>query len=185
MTLSVTGNVHQDHTFYLQPHTPLHQWQLLFVCLSTQINLLFLLLPSSHFFQLIFSFLALQSDLNHLIGVSIWVSDWPSCPLAWLFRLWLYTEHNAVFSNKVAWTPIPSMSCYVWKYCLLLPAFLCFSVIAIICYSCLSSFASLFTSSSWPHPSTSCRGMLKPVKVSNEGGPLGIHVVPFSLQDVR
>uniref|UniRef100_A0A3B5ASL6 Par-3 family cell polarity regulator n=1 Tax=Stegastes partitus TaxID=144197 RepID=A0A3B5ASL6_9TELE len=28
-------------------------------------------------------------------------------------------------------------------------------------------------------------GMLKPVEVSNEGGPLGIHVVPFSAQDVR
>uniref|UniRef100_A0A4W6G8L6 Par-3 family cell polarity regulator n=1 Tax=Lates calcarifer TaxID=8187 RepID=A0A4W6G8L6_LATCA len=28
-------------------------------------------------------------------------------------------------------------------------------------------------------------GMLKPVEVSNEGGPLGIHVVPFSSQDVR
>uniref|UniRef100_A0A3Q2DUJ3 Par-3 family cell polarity regulator n=1 Tax=Cyprinodon variegatus TaxID=28743 RepID=A0A3Q2DUJ3_CYPVA len=27
--------------------------------------------------------------------------------------------------------------------------------------------------------------MLKPVEVSNEGGPLGIHVVPFSSQDVR
>uniref|UniRef100_A0A665VER1 Partitioning defective 3 homolog n=1 Tax=Echeneis naucrates TaxID=173247 RepID=A0A665VER1_ECHNA len=29
------------------------------------------------------------------------------------------------------------------------------------------------------------KGMLKPVEVSNEGGPLGIHVVPFSSQDVR
>uniref|UniRef100_A0A8C4DY07 Par-3 family cell polarity regulator n=1 Tax=Dicentrarchus labrax TaxID=13489 RepID=A0A8C4DY07_DICLA len=28
-------------------------------------------------------------------------------------------------------------------------------------------------------------GMLKPVEVSNEGGPLGIHVVPFSAQDIR
>uniref|UniRef100_A0A671YTW8 Par-3 family cell polarity regulator n=1 Tax=Sparus aurata TaxID=8175 RepID=A0A671YTW8_SPAAU len=28
-------------------------------------------------------------------------------------------------------------------------------------------------------------GMLKPVEVSNEGGPLGIHVVPLSSQDVR
>ncbi|XP_062297734.1 partitioning defective 3 homolog isoform X2 [Scomber scombrus] len=28
-------------------------------------------------------------------------------------------------------------------------------------------------------------GMLKPVEVSNGGGPLGIHVVPFSSQDVR
>uniref|UniRef100_A0A3Q1CPV1 PDZ domain-containing protein n=1 Tax=Amphiprion ocellaris TaxID=80972 RepID=A0A3Q1CPV1_AMPOC len=28
-------------------------------------------------------------------------------------------------------------------------------------------------------------GMLKPVEVSNEGGPLGIHVVPFSSQDIR
>uniref|UniRef100_A0A3Q3EI71 Par-3 family cell polarity regulator n=1 Tax=Labrus bergylta TaxID=56723 RepID=A0A3Q3EI71_9LABR len=28
-------------------------------------------------------------------------------------------------------------------------------------------------------------GMLKPVEVSNEGGPLGIHVVPYSSQDVR
>uniref|UniRef100_A0AAQ5Z0Y0 PDZ domain-containing protein n=1 Tax=Amphiprion ocellaris TaxID=80972 RepID=A0AAQ5Z0Y0_AMPOC len=27
--------------------------------------------------------------------------------------------------------------------------------------------------------------MLKPVEVSNEGGPLGIHVVPFSSQDIR
>uniref|UniRef100_A0A3P8VWA3 Par-3 family cell polarity regulator n=1 Tax=Cynoglossus semilaevis TaxID=244447 RepID=A0A3P8VWA3_CYNSE len=27
--------------------------------------------------------------------------------------------------------------------------------------------------------------MLKPVEVSNEGGPLGIHIVPFSSQDVR
>ncbi|XP_034428503.1 partitioning defective 3 homolog isoform X2 [Hippoglossus hippoglossus] len=31
----------------------------------------------------------------------------------------------------------------------------------------------------------SLEGMLKPVEVSNEGGPLGIHVVPFSTQDVR
>uniref|UniRef100_A0A671YRK1 Par-3 family cell polarity regulator n=1 Tax=Sparus aurata TaxID=8175 RepID=A0A671YRK1_SPAAU len=29
------------------------------------------------------------------------------------------------------------------------------------------------------------QGMLKPVEVSNEGGPLGIHVVPLSSQDVR
>uniref|UniRef100_A0A3Q3KBR8 PDZ domain-containing protein n=1 Tax=Monopterus albus TaxID=43700 RepID=A0A3Q3KBR8_MONAL len=28
-------------------------------------------------------------------------------------------------------------------------------------------------------------GMLKPVKVSNEGGPLGIHVVPFGSQNIR
>uniref|UniRef100_A0A4W6G7K5 Par-3 family cell polarity regulator n=1 Tax=Lates calcarifer TaxID=8187 RepID=A0A4W6G7K5_LATCA len=32
---------------------------------------------------------------------------------------------------------------------------------------------------------SSLEGMLKPVEVSNEGGPLGIHVVPFSSQDVR
>ncbi|XP_058489697.1 partitioning defective 3 homolog isoform X3 [Solea solea] len=34
-------------------------------------------------------------------------------------------------------------------------------------------------------PVFSLEGMLKPVEVSNEGGPLGIHVVPFSSQDVR
>ncbi|CAB1439047.1 unnamed protein product, partial [Pleuronectes platessa] len=34
-------------------------------------------------------------------------------------------------------------------------------------------------------PGISLEGMLKPVEVSNEGGPLGIHVVPFSTQDVR
>uniref|UniRef100_A0A665VEP0 Partitioning defective 3 homolog n=1 Tax=Echeneis naucrates TaxID=173247 RepID=A0A665VEP0_ECHNA len=34
-------------------------------------------------------------------------------------------------------------------------------------------------------PVLSLEGMLKPVEVSNEGGPLGIHVVPFSSQDVR
>ncbi|XP_040921331.1 partitioning defective 3 homolog isoform X3 [Toxotes jaculatrix] len=34
-------------------------------------------------------------------------------------------------------------------------------------------------------PALSLEGMLKPVEVSNEGGPLGIHVVPFSSQDVR
>ncbi|XP_053714846.1 partitioning defective 3 homolog isoform X3 [Synchiropus splendidus] len=34
-------------------------------------------------------------------------------------------------------------------------------------------------------PVFSLQGMLKPVEVSNEGGPLGIHVVPFSSQDVR
>ncbi|XP_056155039.1 partitioning defective 3 homolog [Lampris incognitus] len=34
-------------------------------------------------------------------------------------------------------------------------------------------------------PVLSLDGMLKPVEVSNEGGPLGIHVVPFSSQDVR
>ncbi|KAM7370152.1 hypothetical protein PAMP_011430 [Pampus punctatissimus] len=40
--------------------------------------------------------------------------------------------------------------------------------------------------SSLEHPPTlSLEGMLKPVEVSNEGGPLGIHVVPFSSQDVR
>ncbi|XP_027129933.1 partitioning defective 3 homolog isoform X2 [Larimichthys crocea] len=34
-------------------------------------------------------------------------------------------------------------------------------------------------------PVLSLESMLTPVKVSNEGGPLGIHVVPFSSQDVR
>ncbi|XP_017287386.1 partitioning defective 3 homolog isoform X2 [Kryptolebias marmoratus] len=34
-------------------------------------------------------------------------------------------------------------------------------------------------------PVLSLEGMLKPVEVSNEGGPLGIHVVPFSSQDIR
>ncbi|XP_028289219.1 partitioning defective 3 homolog isoform X2 [Parambassis ranga] len=34
-------------------------------------------------------------------------------------------------------------------------------------------------------PALHLEGMLKPVEVSNEGGPLGIHVVPFSSQDVR
>ncbi|XP_044032385.1 partitioning defective 3 homolog isoform X6 [Siniperca chuatsi] len=34
-------------------------------------------------------------------------------------------------------------------------------------------------------PVLSLEGMLKPVEVSNEGGPLGIHVLPFSSQDVR
>ncbi|XP_026217950.1 partitioning defective 3 homolog isoform X3 [Anabas testudineus] len=34
-------------------------------------------------------------------------------------------------------------------------------------------------------PVLSLEGMLNPVEVSNEGGPLGIHVVPFSSQDVR
>ncbi|XP_034561680.1 partitioning defective 3 homolog isoform X2 [Notolabrus celidotus] len=34
-------------------------------------------------------------------------------------------------------------------------------------------------------PVFSLEGMLKPVEVSNEGGPLGIHVVPFSSQDIR
>uniref|UniRef100_A0A3Q3EMH1 Par-3 family cell polarity regulator n=1 Tax=Labrus bergylta TaxID=56723 RepID=A0A3Q3EMH1_9LABR len=34
-------------------------------------------------------------------------------------------------------------------------------------------------------PVFSLEGMLKPVEVSNEGGPLGIHVVPYSSQDVR
>ncbi|XP_038579932.1 partitioning defective 3 homolog isoform X2 [Micropterus salmoides] len=34
-------------------------------------------------------------------------------------------------------------------------------------------------------PVLSLEGMLKPVEVSNEGGPLGIHVVPFSSLDVR
>uniref|UniRef100_A0A4W6G6P8 Par-3 family cell polarity regulator n=1 Tax=Lates calcarifer TaxID=8187 RepID=A0A4W6G6P8_LATCA len=36
-----------------------------------------------------------------------------------------------------------------------------------------------------PNTSTGTGSMLKPVEVSNEGGPLGIHVVPFSSQDVR
>nr|XP_019943058.1 PREDICTED: partitioning defective 3 homolog [Paralichthys olivaceus] len=39
--------------------------------------------------------------------------------------------------------------------------------------------------SSLERPAISLEGLLKPVEVSNEGGPLGIHVVPFSLQDVR
>ncbi|XP_068160046.1 partitioning defective 3 homolog [Antennarius striatus] len=40
--------------------------------------------------------------------------------------------------------------------------------------------------SSLDHSSvSSLESMLKPVEVSNEGGPLGIHVVPFSSQDVR
>ncbi|XP_069007430.1 partitioning defective 3 homolog [Embiotoca jacksoni] len=34
-------------------------------------------------------------------------------------------------------------------------------------------------------PVLQLEGMLKPVEVSNEGGPLGIHVVPFSSEDVR
>ncbi|KAE8280088.1 Partitioning defective 3-like protein [Larimichthys crocea] len=34
-------------------------------------------------------------------------------------------------------------------------------------------------------PVLSLESMLTPVKVSNEGGPLGIHVVPFSSQDIR
>ncbi|KAK2858660.1 hypothetical protein Q5P01_003280 [Channa striata] len=34
-------------------------------------------------------------------------------------------------------------------------------------------------------PVLSLDGMLKPVEVSNEGGPLGIHVVPFSSLDIR
>uniref|UniRef100_A0A671YXS9 Par-3 family cell polarity regulator n=1 Tax=Sparus aurata TaxID=8175 RepID=A0A671YXS9_SPAAU len=34
-------------------------------------------------------------------------------------------------------------------------------------------------------PVINLEGMLKPVEVSNEGGPLGIHVVPLSSQDVR
>ncbi|KAF7661632.1 hypothetical protein LDENG_00256140 [Lucifuga dentata] len=34
-------------------------------------------------------------------------------------------------------------------------------------------------------PVLSLQSMLKPVEVSNEGGPLGIHVVPFSSQDIR
>uniref|UniRef100_A0A8C4DXR8 Par-3 family cell polarity regulator n=1 Tax=Dicentrarchus labrax TaxID=13489 RepID=A0A8C4DXR8_DICLA len=34
-------------------------------------------------------------------------------------------------------------------------------------------------------PVLNLEGMLKPVEVSNEGGPLGIHVVPFSAQDIR
>ncbi|XP_061820857.1 partitioning defective 3 homolog [Nerophis lumbriciformis] len=36
----------------------------------------------------------------------------------------------------------------------------------------------------WPLPSLD-RAMLKPVEVSNTGGPLGIHLVPFSAQDFR
>ncbi|XP_072234115.1 partitioning defective 3 homolog [Leuresthes tenuis] len=34
-------------------------------------------------------------------------------------------------------------------------------------------------------PMFNLEGILKPVKVSNEGGPLGIHIVPFGSQDVR
>ncbi|XP_051910666.1 partitioning defective 3 homolog isoform X2 [Hippocampus zosterae] len=34
-------------------------------------------------------------------------------------------------------------------------------------------------------PVLSLEAMLKPVEVSNKGGPLGIHIVPFSSQDVR
>ncbi|XP_073344421.1 partitioning defective 3 homolog [Pagrus major] len=34
-------------------------------------------------------------------------------------------------------------------------------------------------------PVLNLEGMLKPVEVSNEGGPLGIHIVPLSSQDVR
>ncbi|KAA8580992.1 hypothetical protein FQN60_013950, partial [Etheostoma spectabile] len=49
----------------------------------------------------------------------------------------------------------------------------------------MSPPASSFFSSSRPHPSLSCRSLLKPVTVSNGGGPLGIHVVPLSSQDVR
>nr|XP_046227303.1 partitioning defective 3 homolog isoform X2 [Scatophagus argus] len=39
--------------------------------------------------------------------------------------------------------------------------------------------------SSLEHSPVLSLDMLKPVEVSNEGGPLGIHVVPFSSQDVR
>ncbi|XP_026148084.1 partitioning defective 3 homolog isoform X2 [Mastacembelus armatus] len=34
-------------------------------------------------------------------------------------------------------------------------------------------------------PVLNLESMLKPVEVANEGGPLGIHVVPFSSQDIR
>lgn len=156
--------------------------------LSKQMNLLLLLLlPSSHFS--ICSLLAPQSDPNHLIGVAIWVPDWPCCPPVWLCKWWLWigtaVQPSSIRLHQPPSHPIPSTPCYVWQYCLLLPAFLHFHVISIICYSCMSPPSSSFFSSSRPHPSSSCRGMLKPVEVSNGGGPLGIHVVPFSLQDVR
>lgn len=65
-----------------------------FMSLSIQINLLLLLLPSSHIFQLICSLLAKQSDLNHLIGVSIWVPIRPRGPLAWLCNGWLCIDNT-------------------------------------------------------------------------------------------
>lgn len=49
---------------------------------------------SSHVFQLICSPLAQQSDLNHLIGVSIWVPNRPWGPPAWLCNGWLCIDNT-------------------------------------------------------------------------------------------
>lgn len=150
------------------------------------------------FFQLICSLLAPWSDPNHLIGVPNWVTDWPCCSPVSLCNGWLYRQHNGTFINKAPTAPLPpsapppSTPSAPTPSCLtvasLTSSFLHVFAISVICYSCLPPLSpppSPPLTSSRVHPSSPCRGMLKAVEVSNEGGPLGIHVVPFSSQDVR
>lgn len=166
--------------------------------LSTQINRVPPPIPPPFFthFQLISSLLAQHSDLNHLIGVSIWVSNWPGVyqPDFIMDDFILYRQHYAASTNKLVPTPIPytpstSRHVDVLSFLSYFSSFSCHSCCCCCYYFFLFMHVPLslllFFSSPWPHTSLSCRGMLKLVEVSNEGGPLGIHVVPFSSQDIR
>ena len=99
-------------------------------------------LASSHVFQLICSLLAQQSDLNHLIGVSIWVPNRPWGPPDWLSNGWLYVGTNTMQPPPVRPHQPPAHTSHqrlvMFDCCLLQPAFLHFLVIPIICYSCMS-----------------------------------------------
>lgn len=77
---------------------------------------------SCRFFQLMCSLLAPLSDLNHVIGVSIWVTDWPCCSPVSLCNGWLYRQHNGTFINK-AHTPHQHPPCHVSLGFLSLSAF--------------------------------------------------------------
>lgn len=74
-------------------------------------------------FQLIGSLLAPSSDLNHLIGVSIWVTDWPCCSPVSLCNGWLYRQHNGTFINKAPPFTPSALPRHVSLCFLLLPAF--------------------------------------------------------------
>lgn len=123
------------------PSTHLHQQQWAFICLCVFIHTHYR--PPSlllQVFQLMASLLAPSSDPNHLIGVSIWVTDWPCCSPVSLCNGWLYRQHNGTFINRAPPAPPPFAPSAPTPSCLIVlsptSSFLHIFTISIICYSC-------------------------------------------------
>lgn len=111
-----------------------------FTSLSTQINLplLLLLLPSTHVFQLICSILTQHSDLNHLIGVSIWVPNRPRGPPAWLCNGWLCIDNTMQPKQSGRTNPQPTHPSNVLSRLTMLSFTSCVSTFS--CHSCYLLF---------------------------------------------